>query len=139
MSLFATHRLQRIKLVCPLSPRVCSNSYPLNLRCYLTISFSAILFPFCFQSFPAPGSLPMSQFFISGSQSIGASGLATVLPNNIQSWFPLGLTGLISLLFKAILRVFPAPQFKSIKKVLRLPYGPTFTTIHDLWKNHSCD
>ena len=60
--------------------------------------------PFCLQSFPASGSFPVSQFFASGGQSIGVS--ASVLPMNIQGWFPLGLTGLISLLSKGLSRVF---------------------------------
>ena len=63
------------------------------------------LFSFCLQSFPASGSFPMSQFFSSGGQSIRASALARVLPMNIQGWFPLGLTGLISLLSKGLSRV----------------------------------
>ena len=75
--------------------RVRSNSWPLSQWCYLTISSSAALFSFCLQSFPASGSLPMSQLFTSGGQSIGAS--ASVLPMNIQGWFPLGLTDLILL------------------------------------------
>ena len=61
---------------------------------------------FRLQSFPASGSFPMSQFFISGGQSIGVSVSASVLPMNIQDWFPLGLTGLISLQFKGLSRVF---------------------------------
>ena len=60
----------------------------------------------CLKSFPASGSFPMSQFFASGSQRIGASALASVLPVNIQGWFPLGLTGLISLQSKELSRVF---------------------------------
>ena len=80
----------------PPSPRVCSNSCPLSWWCCLTISSSAtLLFSFCFQSFPASGSFPMSQLFTSGAQSIRAS--ASVLPINIQGSFSLGLTGLISL------------------------------------------
>ena len=70
---------------------------PLSQRCYLTISSSAVLF-FCLQSFPSPESFPMSQFFPSGGQSIGALASASALPMNIQDWFPLGLTGLIFLL-----------------------------------------
>ena len=99
------HGLQHARLFCfPLSPGVCSNSCPLSRRWYLTLSSSATLFSFCLQSFPASGSFPMNQLFISGSQSIGAS--ASVLPMNIQDWFPLGLTGLISLLSKGLSRVF---------------------------------
>jgi len=74
---------------------VCSNSRPLSQWCYLTISSSASLFSFCLQSFPAPGSIPVSQLFTSGGQSIGAS--ASVLSKNIQAWFLLGLTDLILL------------------------------------------
>ena len=72
-----------------------------------------IPFSSCLQSFPAPGSFPMSQFFTSGGQSIGASASALVLPMNIQDWFPLRLTGLISL-SKGFSRSSPTPQFKSI-------------------------
>ena len=79
----------------PISLGVCSNSCPLSQWCYPTISSSATLFCFCLQSFPASESFSMDQLFI-GSQSIAAQ-LAIVLPVNIQVWFPLGLTGLISL------------------------------------------
>ena len=79
----------------PPSPGVCSNLCPLNQWCYLTISSSAGPFSFCLQSFPVSRSFPMSQVYISGGQSLGAS--ATVLPMNLHGWFLLGLTGLISL------------------------------------------
>ena len=72
-------------------------SYPLSQWCHPTISSSVVPFFFCLQSFPASGSFPMSQYFASGSQSIGASASASVLPMNIQDWFPLGWTGWISL------------------------------------------
>ena len=72
---------------------------------YITISSSATPF-FCLQSFPASGSFPVSWLFASGGQSIGVSALASVLPVNIQGWFPLGLTGLISLQSKGLSRVF---------------------------------
>ena len=88
------------------SPRVCSNSCPLSWWCYLTISPSAALLSFCLQSFPASGSFPMSYLFPSGSQSSRTSALASVLPMNIQGWFPLRLTGLISLQSKGFSRVF---------------------------------
>ena len=97
--------LQHSRLLClPLSPRVCSISCTLSQWCYLTISSSATTLSFCLQSFPASGSFPMSLLFPSGGQNIGAS--ASVLPMNIQDWFPLGLTGLISLLSKRLSRVF---------------------------------
>ena len=91
-----------------LSPIVCSNSCPLIQWCYLIISSSATLFSFCLQTFLASGSFPVSQLFSSGSQSIGTSASVSVLPMNIQGWFPLGLTGLISLLSKGLSRVFPS-------------------------------
>ena len=89
-----------------LSPRICSNSYPLSQWCNLTISSSATSFSFCLQSFPAWRSFPMSQLFSSGDQSIVASALASVLRINIQSWFPLGLTCLISLQSKGLSGAF---------------------------------
>ena len=96
--------LQQTSLLFP--PRVCSNSCPLSQWCYLTISFSAASFSFSLQSFPAWGSSPMSRLFPPGGLSIGVLASATVLPMNIQGWFPLGLTGLISLQSKGISRVF---------------------------------
>ena len=101
------HGLQHPRLLCPpLSPGVCSNSCPLSRWCHLTISSSVASFSSCPQSFPTSGSFPMSWLFTSGSQSIGVSASASVLPKNIQDWFLLGLTGLISLLFKRLSRVF---------------------------------
>ena len=94
------------RLPCPsLSPRVCSNSCPLSQWCHPTISFSVITFSSCPQSFLATGSFPMSQLFASGGQSIGALASASILPKNIQDWFLLGLTGLISLQSKGLSRV----------------------------------
>ena len=73
-------------------------------------------------------------------QSIGASASASVLPMNTQAWFPLGLTGLISLLFKGLSRVFFSTTVQNINSsVLNLIYGPTLTPVHDYWKNHSFD
>ena len=77
----------------PLSPTVCSNSCPLSQRCYLIISSSANPLSFCLQIFPTSGSFPMSQLLASGGQSIRASASSTVLPMNIQGWFPVGVTG----------------------------------------------
>ena len=90
-----------------LSPRVCSNSYPLSQWYYQTISSSDASFSFCLQYFPASGSSPMSQLFTLGDQSTGAS--AKGPPMNIQGWLPLELTGLISLLSKGLIRVFSSP------------------------------
>ena len=93
------HGLKHVKLPCPsLSPRVCPSSCPLHWWCHPTISSSETLF--CFQSFPESGSFPVSWLFPSGSWSIGSLALASVLPMSIQGWFPLRLTGLISLLSK---------------------------------------
>ena len=92
---FATHRLQHSRLPCPSpTPRACSNLCPLSQWGHPTILSSVIPFSSCLQSFPPSGSFPMSQLFAAGVQSIGAS--ASVLPMNIQDWFPLRLTGLIS-------------------------------------------
>ena len=89
----------------------------------------------CPQSFPASGSIPVSQLFASGGQSIRVSASASVLPMDIQGWFPLRLTDLI-LQSKGL----SAPQFENISSlVLSLLYGPTLTFIHDYWKNHSLE
>ena len=101
------HGLQHASPPCPSpTPRVYSNSCPLNQWCHPTISSSVIPFSSHLQSFPASGSFQMSQFFPSGGQSIRASASASVLPMNIQDWFPLGWTGWISLLSKGLSRVF---------------------------------
>ena len=84
----------------------CSNSCPSSRWCHPTISFSVIPFSSHGQSFPASGSFPMSQFFTSSGQSIGASASASVLPMNIQVWFPLRLTSFILLQFKRLSGVF---------------------------------
>ena len=113
------HGVQHARLSCPSPfPGVCSNSCPLSQWCHPTISSSVTPFSSCFPSFPAPGSFPVSQFFTLGDQSIGVSASASVLPMNIQDWFPLGLTGLISLQSKLLSRVFsnttvPKHQFFS--------------------------
>ena len=99
--------LQHARPPCPSpAPRVYSNSCPLSQRCHPTISSSAIPFSSCFQSFPASESFQMSQLFTSGGQSIGVSASASVLPMNIQDWFPFGWTGWISLQSKGLSRVF---------------------------------
>ena len=101
------HELQHTRLLClSLSPGACSNSCPLSQWCHPTISSSVVPLSSHQQSFPESGSFPMSQFFESGGQSIGASTSPSVLPVNIQDWFPLGLTALISLQSKGLSRVF---------------------------------
>ena len=93
-----SHEFRHASLPCPsLSPRLCWNSRPFSLWCHPTISFSVAPFSSCLQSFPASGSFPESQLFASGGQSIGVSASVSVLPMNIQGWFPLGLTGVITL------------------------------------------
>jgi len=99
--------LQHTRLPCPSpSPGACSNSCPSSQWCHPTISSSVVLFSSGLQSFPVSGSFPMSQLFTSGDQSTGASASASVFPVNIQDWFPLGLTGWISLQSKGLSRVF---------------------------------
>ena len=99
--------MQHTSLPCPsVPPRVCSNSCPLSQWCLPTISSSVTPFPSCPQSFPASGCFLMSQLFASVGQSIGASASVSVLPMNIQDWFPLGWTGLMSLQSKGLSRVF---------------------------------
>ena len=99
------HRLQHTRHSCPsVSPGGCSNSSNLGQWCHPTVSSSVSPTPSCPQTFSASGSFLMSLLFTSGGQSIGAS--ASVLPMNIQGWYPLGLTDLISLLSKGLLRVF---------------------------------
>ena len=112
-----------------LSPWVCSNSCPLSQWCLSTILSSVAPFSSCPQFSPSSGSFPMSQLFASGSQSIGASASASVLPMNIEGWFPLGLTGLI-LLSKGLSRVFSSTTVQKHQ---------IFSTQSFLWFNsHIC-
>ena len=90
--------------------------------------------------FPASGSFPMSQFFTSGGQSIAAPASTTVLPINIQDWFPLAWTGWISLQSKGLSRLFSNTTVQKHQFLgARLSWGPTLTSIYDHWKNHSFD
>ena len=107
-------------------PRACSNSCPSSQWCHPTISSSIIPFSFCLQPLPAPRSFPMSQFFTSSGQISGASASAAVLQMNIQCSFPLGLTGLSSLLSKELSKVF------SNTTVQKLQF---FSTQPSLWSN----
>ena len=101
------HELQHNRPPCT-SPtlRDCWNSCPLSWWYHPTISWSVVPFSYHLQSFPESGSFQVSQFFASGGQNIGASASASVLPMNIQDWFPLGLTGWVSLQSKALTSVF---------------------------------
>ena len=123
-----------------ISSWVCSSSCPLNQCCHPTISPSAVPFSTCILTFPAPGSFLRSQFFTSGGQSIGPSASASTLPMNIHIWFPLVLIGWIFLQSKRLSKVF----FKTTVQKhqffgTQLFYGPSLTSIHDFWKNHSFD
>ena len=101
------HGLQHARPPCPSpTPGVYSSSCPLSQWCHPTISSPVIPFSSHLQSFPASGSFQMNQLFTAGGQSIGASASTSVLPMNIQDWFPLGLTGRISLQSKGLSRVF---------------------------------
>ena len=141
MSDFATPWTAHARLPCP-SPslRACSNSCSLSQRYHPTISSSVDPFSSCPQSIPASGSFPMSQFFASGSQSIGALASASVLLMNIWDWFPLGLTSLISLQSKGLSSVLSNTTVQTHQFLaLSLLYGPTLTPIHNYWKNYSFD
>ena len=134
------HRLQHARLPCPLpTPRACSNSCPSSRWCHPTISSSDVPFSSCLQSFWASGSFSLNQFFALRGQSIGAS--ASVLPMDIQDWFPLGLTGLIFLQSKGLSRAFfnsivQKHQFFSAQLSLwsNSPHLWSKSSIHDYWK-----
>ena len=125
------HGLHYIRLPCPSSsPGACSNSRPSSRWCYPTISSSVVHFSSSLQSFPASGSFPKSQFFPSSGQNIGDSASVSVLPMSIQDWFPLELSGWISLQSRNSQESSPTPQFKSINSLaLSFLYGPTLTYI----------
>ena len=139
------HGLQHARLHCPSptpgpSPTPYSNSCPFSRWCHPNISSSVVSFSSRLQSFPASGYFQMSQLFTSGGQSIGLSASTSVLPMNIQGWFPLGWTGWISLQSKVLSRVFSITRVKSINSpLLSFLYNSTLTSIHDYWKNHSFD
>ena len=137
--LFATPWTAARQASCPSpTPGACSNSWRLTQWRHLTISSSVIPCS-CLQSFPVSVSFQTSQLFASGGQSIGVSASTSVLPVNIQDWFPLGCTGWITLMPKG-LKSSPTPQFKSINSlVLSFLYSTTITSIHDCWKSHSFD
>ena len=121
------HELQHARLPCPSqSSGIHSNSCALSWWCYLTISFSATLYFLCLQYFPALVSFPMSWLFAWHSQNTGASALASVLPMNIQGWFPLGVISWVSLQPKGLSRVF------SNKTIWKHQF---FSTQPSLWSN----
>ena len=128
------HGLKYARLPCPSPiPGAYLSSLPLSWWCHPTVSSSVcplLLLPSIFPSIRV--SFPMSQLLALGGQNIGALASASVLPMNIQGWFPFWLTGLIFLSSMGVSRVFPAPQFESINALaLSLLYGPTLNSIHD--------
>ena len=132
-----SHGLQHTRPPCPSpTPGDYTNSRPLSPWCHPTISSSVVSISSHLQSFPASESFLMSWLFTSGGQTIGASVSATILPMNIQGWFPLGLTSLNSLLSKRLLRVCSSIISSS---VLSLLYGPTVISVYDYWKSYSFD
>ena len=135
------HGLYHARLPCPSpSPRTCSNSYPLRWWCHPTISSSVTVFSSCLQSLPASAIFPLSQLFALGGQGIGPSTSASVLPMNIQGWFPLGLTGLISLLSKKLSRVFSNSTVEKHQFCGTQPSLCSNSHIHThYWKNCNFD
>ena len=118
------HGLQHARPPCPSpTPKAYSNSSPLSWWCHPTISSSAISFSFLLQSFPAWGSFQMSQFFTSGGQSIRVSASASALPVNIPDWFPLGWTGLLSLLSKGLSSLLQHHSLKASKVLGKLTFS----------------
>jgi len=110
----------------------------LSQWCHKTISSSVAHFSACPQSFPASGSFPMSHILASGGQSVGAS--ASVLPMNIQDWFPLGLTGLFFLHSKGLSRVFSSSTIWKDQFFDTQPFlWSSSHIVHDYWKNYSFD
>ena len=108
------------------------NSYKSIQWCHPTVSSSVVPFSSCFKSFPASDSFPMNQFFTSGSQRIGVSASASVLPMNIQGSFPLGLNDWSPCCPRDSQVSSPTSQFKSINSsVLSFLYSPNLTSIHD--------
>ena len=135
------HESQYARLPCPSpTPEVHSNSRPSSRWCHPAILSSVVPFSSCLQYFPASGSLQMSHLFESGAQSIGVSASASVLPVNIQDWFPLGLLVLYPRIPRDSQESSPTLQFKNINSLaLNFLYSPTLTSIHHHRKNHSFD
>ena len=142
------HELQHARLPCPwhqASLSITSSRSLLKLMCTESVmppNHLTLCCPLssCLQSLPTSGSFPTSRLFASGGQRIWVSASASVLPMNIQDWFPLELTGLISLQSKGLSRVFSNIKVQKHQFfMLSFLYGPILTSIHDYWKNHSFD
>ena len=134
------HGLQHSRLPCPpLSPRVCSNSCPLSRWCPPTTSSCVVPFSSCLQSFPTSGSFPISQFFTSAGQSIGASASASVLSTNIQGQFSFSIGWSDLLAVQGTLKSLLQHQ-RSKATILQCSAFFMFQLsrlVHDYWKNHS--
>ena len=131
------HELQHFSS--SLSPSVCSNSCPLSWRWHPTISSSVAHFSSCPSIFPSIRVFSNELAFPSGGQCIGASTLASVLPMNIEGWFPLDWLVWSCCLWDSQ-ESYPAPQFKSINSLaLSLLDGPALTSVRDYWKNQNFD
>ena len=138
---FRPHKLQHARPPCP-SPTLWTLPKLMSMSqwCHPAISSSVVPFSSCPQSVPASGSFPISQLFSWGGQSIGVSALASVLPMNTQDWSLLGWIVWSPCSPRDSQESSPTPQFKSINSLaLSILYGPTLTSIHDYWKNHSFD
>ena len=132
------HGLQHARLPCPSpTPEACSNSRPLSWWCHPTITSSIVPFSSRLHSFPASWTFPTSQLFASDDQNTGVSVLASVLPMNIQFWYPLRQVWSLCCAMDSQ-ESSPPSQFKSINSsALNILYSPTLTSTHNYWKNHS--
>ena len=136
------HESQHARPPCPSpTPGVHSDSRPSSQRCHPAISSSVVPFSSCPQSLPASESFPMSQLFAGGGQSTGVSASTSVLPRNKHPGLISFRMGLVESPCspKNSQESSPTPQFKSINSSASLLYGPTLTSIHAYWKNHSFD
>ena len=140
VSLYNPNGLQNNRLPCPLpTPRASSNSCPSCRWWHPTISSYVVPFSSCFQSFPTSGCFLRGQFFASCGQSIGVSASASVLPMNIQDWFPLGLTGLVSSVQGTLNSLLQHHSSKASILWHSAFFMVQLTSTHDYWKNHSFD
>ena len=133
------HGLQHTRFLCPSPTPELVQTQAHWVGDAIQPSHPLVPFSSCLQSFPASRSFSMSWSFASGDQSTRVSASASVLPMNIQDWFPLGWTGWISLQSKGLWRVFSNTTVQKHQFFSTQLYSPTLTSIHDYWKNHSFD
>ena len=135
------HGLRHARIPCPSpTPGAYSNSCPSSRWCCPNIASSVIPFSFCPKYFPVSGSFTVTHLFASGGQNTGVSALASALPINIQDWFPLGLTGLISFLSKGLSRVCSSSTVQRHQFFGTQPFLLSSSHIvHDYWENHKFD